>query len=116
MRVEDAATVAEAYEKGRGALRVRARWTCEDLGRGTWQVVVTEITYQVPKARLIERLAELIENRKALLLGDVRDESTDEIRLVLVPRARTVEPDALMESLFRQTDLDRKSTRLNSTH
>ncbi|MET4701003.1 topoisomerase-4 subunit A [Constrictibacter sp. MBR-5] len=108
--VEDAATIAQAYETGRGALRVRARWTTEDLGRGTWQVVVTEIPYQVPKARLIERLAELIENRKALLLGDVRDESTDEIRLVLVPRARTVEPDALMESLFRQTDLE---TRFN---
>ncbi len=108
--VEDAATIADAYEKGRGALRVRARWKTEDLGRGTWQVVITEIPYQVPKARLIERLAELIENRKALLLGDVRDESTDEIRLVLVPRARTVEPDALMESLFRQTDLE---TRFN---
>jgi topoisomerase IV subunit A len=93
-------TILDAYETGRGSFRVRARWSREDLGRGTWQIVVTEIPYQVQKARLVERLAELLSERKLPLLADVRDESAEDIRLVLEPRARTVDPVVLMESLF----------------
>ncbi|MBV9735765.1 MAG: DNA topoisomerase IV subunit A [Acidisphaera sp.] len=104
--VEDAATIAAAYEIGRGGFRVRARWGVEKGKHGTWQVVVTEIPYQVGKARLIEQIAELLEARKLPLLGDVRDESTDVVRLVLEPRARGIEPDAMMESMFRVTALE----------
>jgi topoisomerase IV subunit A len=91
--VEERAAMLEAYETGAGQLRGcgRAGMT-EDLGRGTWQIVVTEIPYQVQKSRLLERLSELIEAKKAPLLGDVRDESAEDVRLVLVPRAKTVEP------------------------
>ncbi|MSO76438.1 MAG: DNA topoisomerase IV subunit A [Alphaproteobacteria bacterium] len=106
MLCESPETVAEAYAKGRGSLRLRARWQVEELGRGNWQIVVTEIPYQVPKARLVEKIAELLEAKKLLLLDDLRDESTEDVRLVLVPRARTVEPAALMESLFRQSELE----------
>ncbi len=104
--VEGHAALLETYETGRGGVRVRARWEVEDLGRGTWRIVVTEIPYQVQKARLIEQLAELIEQKKAPLLGDVSDESAEDIRLILEPRSRTVEPDMLMESLFRLSDLE----------
>src|SRR5690606_29992806 len=104
--VEGQAALLETYETGRGGVRVRARWEVEDLGRGTWRIVVTEIPYQVQKARLIEQLAELIEQKKAPLLGDVSDESAEDIRLILEPRSRTVEPDMLMESLFRLSDLE----------
>jgi topoisomerase IV subunit A len=104
--VESRAAILEAYETGRGSFRMRARWHVEDLGRGTWQIVVTEIPFQVQKGRLIEKLAELIEHKKAPLLGDVRDESAEDIRLVLEPRAKTVEPDVLMESLFKSCDLE----------
>jgi topoisomerase-4 subunit A len=108
--VDASETIHDAYETGRGAVRVRARWEREDLGRGLWRVVVTEIPYQVQKGRLIEQLAELIEQKKAPLLGDVRDESTEEIRLVLEPKSRNVEPEVLMESLFKLSDLE---TRFN---
>jgi topoisomerase-4 subunit A len=94
------------YESGKGAFRVRACWEVEQLGRGVWQVIVTEIPYQVQKSKLIERLADLVETRKAPLLGDVRDESAEDIRIVLEPKARTVDPEMLMESLFRQCDLE----------
>jgi topoisomerase-4 subunit A len=104
--VEDAAAVAEAYATGRGGFRVRARWHAEDLGRGQFQIVVTEIPYQVQKARLVERIAELLANRKLAMLEDVRDESAEDIRLVLVPKSRNIEASVLMESLFRQTDLE----------
>jgi topoisomerase-4 subunit A len=104
--VEPWPSVVEAYRTGRGSLRLRARWQREDLGHGQYQVVVTEIPYQVPKSRLIERIAELLDGKKVSLLADVRDESAEEVRLVLVPRARTVPPELLMEQLFRQTELE----------
>ncbi len=104
--VEPRDSVLRAYATGRGGFRLRARWEVEDLGRGMWRIVVTEIPYQVQKSRLIERLAELITSRKAPLVADVRDESAEDVRLVLEPRARTVEPAVMMESLFRLCDLE----------
>ena len=104
--VEDPATILAAYETGRGGFRVRARWSVERSKFGAWQIVVTQIPYQVQKARLIEQIAQLIEERKLPLLGDVRDESTEDIRLVLEPRTRGVEPEVLMETLFRATALE----------
>ena len=92
--------------RSRGGVRLRAAWESEDLGKGMWRIVVTEIPYQVQKARLIEQLAELIEQKKAPLLGDVRDESAEEIRLIIEPKSRNVEPEVLMESLFRLSDLE----------
>ncbi len=104
--IEPPDSVARAYATGRGGFRLRARWAVEDLGRGAWQVVVTEIPYQVQKAKLVERLADLIVTKKAPLLADVRDESAEDVRLVLEPRARTVEPAVLMQTLFRLSDLE----------
>jgi len=104
--VEPADSILNAYETGRGGFRLRARWETERLKNGTWQVVVTEIPYQVQKSRLIEGMAELLEAKKLPLLADVRDESTDKVRLVLEPRNRAVEPAVLMESLFRNTALE----------
>ncbi|MEX2642643.1 MAG: DNA topoisomerase IV subunit A, partial [Acetobacterales bacterium] len=104
--VESAETLREAYAAGRGSFRVRARWVAEELTRGQYQVVVTEVPFQVPKARLVERIADLMQAKKLPLLADIRDESTDEVRLVLEPRSRAVEPEVLMESLFRLTDLE----------
>ncbi|MFL5004297.1 MAG: DNA topoisomerase IV subunit A [Microvirga sp.] len=104
--VEPKASIAEAYRTGRGSFRVRARWAKEASGRGTWNIVVTEIPYGLPKARLIEKMAELLAERKLPLLADVRDESTEDVRIVLEPRARTVDPVVLMESLFRLTELE----------
>jgi len=98
--------VVETYRAGRGAFRVRARWTKEDTGRGTWIAVVTEIPYGVQKSRLIEQIAGLLNERKLPLLADVRDESTEDVRIVLEPKSRTVEPATLMESLFRLTELE----------
>ena len=104
--VEPRDQIVEAYKTGRGSFRLRARWTKEDTGRGTYQIVVTEIPYQVPKARLVARIAELLLAKKLPLLADVRDESTEEVRLVLEPKSRTVEPQLLMESLFKLTELE----------
>jgi topoisomerase-4 subunit A len=104
--VEPRDSILEAYRTGRGAFRTRAKWEVEDLGRGTWQIVVTEIPFQVQKSKLIEKLAELIQIKKVPLLADVRDESADDIRLILEPRARTVDPEVLMGSLFRNSDLE----------
>jgi topoisomerase-4 subunit A len=104
--VEPRDSILEAYRTGRGAFRTRARWQVEDLGRGTWQIVVTEIPFQVQKSKLIEKLAELVQIRKIPLLADVRDESADDIRLILEPRARTVDAEVLMGSLFRNSDLE----------
>jgi topoisomerase IV subunit A len=104
--VDSAESIATAYATGRGGFRVRARWSTEDLGRGTWAAVITEIPYQVPKAKLIEQIAALIADKKLPILDDVRDESDEEVRIVLEPRSRTVEPELLMESLFRLTDLE----------
>jgi len=104
--VEGHASILDAYETGRGGVRLRARWETEDLGRGLWRIVVTEVPYQVQKSKLIADLAELIENKKAPLLADVRDESAEDIRLILEPKSRTVEPEVLMESLFKLSDLE----------
>ncbi len=104
--VEPPENILDAYETGRGGFRVRARWHTEDLGRGMWRVVVTEVPYLVQKSKLIEQLAGLIEAKKTPLLGDVRDESAEDIRLVLEPKARTVEPEVLMESLFKLSALE----------
>ncbi len=104
--IESAEAIREAYETGRGGFRVRAKWEVEKGKSGTWVIVVTEIPYQVQKARLIEQIAQLMEEKKLPLLADVRDESTDQVRLVLEPRARTVEPAVLMETMFRATALE----------
>jgi len=99
-------TIAEAYRTGRGSFRVRSRWRKEEGARGVYQIVVDQIPYQIQKAKLIERIAELIEQKKLPLLDDVRDESAEDIRIVLVPKSRTVEAELLMEQLFRQSDLE----------
>ncbi len=104
--VEPRTSILDAYRSGRGAFRLRANWAIEDLGRGTWQIVVTEIPYQVQKSKLIERLAEVIQTKKVPALADVRDESAEDVRIVLEPRARTVEPEMLMGMLFRNSDLE----------
>jgi topoisomerase-4 subunit A len=104
--VDDAETMAEAYRTGRGSFRVRARWHKEDGTRGMYQLVVDQVPYQIQKAKLIERIAELIEQKKVPLLDDVHDESAEDIRIVLAPKSRAVEPELLMEQLFRQTDLE----------
>ena len=98
--------IREAYRTGRGSFRVRAAWDVEDQGRGTWQAVVTEIPYGVQKSRLVEKIAELLLARKLPLLDDVRDESAEDIRLVLVPRSRSVDAAIMMESLFKLTELE----------
>ncbi len=104
--VDDRASILEAYETGRGGFRVRARYHIEDQGRGTWQIIVTEIPFQVQKAKLIEKMAELLTARRLPLLEDVRDESAEDIRLVLIPKSRSVDPSILMESIFKLTDLE----------
>jgi len=104
--VEPREAILEAYRTGRGSFRTRAKWAVEDLGRGTWQIVITEIPYQVAKSKLIEKLAELIQLKKVPLLADVRDESADDIRIILEPRSRTVEADQLMAALFRASELE----------
>ncbi len=104
--VDPPATIAEAYATGRGSFRVRARWKTEETGRGTYLVVVTEIPWQVQKMRLVERIAELINEKKLPLLADMRDESAEDVRLVFEPRSRAVDPELLMESLFKLTELE----------
>ena len=98
--------IAETYRTGRGSFRVRARWSREEGARGMWVVVVTEIPYGVPKSRLIEKLAELISERKLPLVADVRDESAEDVRIVIEPRARNVEPALMMETLFKLSELE----------
>jgi len=104
--VEPADQIAQAYRTGKGGFRLRCRYEVEDLGRGQWQIVVTEIPYQVQKSKLIEKLAEVIQTKKVPILGDVRDESADDIRLVLEPRSKNVDPDVLMGMLYRNSDLE----------
>ncbi|MEL6533230.1 MAG: DNA topoisomerase IV subunit A, partial [Pseudomonadota bacterium] len=104
--VEPPAQILEAYRTGRGSFRLRARWELEDLGRGTWQIIVTEIPYQVQKSKLIEKIAELIQTKKIPILADIRDESADDIRIVLEPRSKNIEPEILMGTLFRQSELE----------
>src|SRR6266702_2243148 len=104
--VEDQAAIAEAYKTGRGSFRVRARWEKEEGTRGAWQIVITEIPYQVQKSKLIVRMTELMEQKRRPLLDDIHDESAEDIRIVLTPKSRAVEPDILMEQLFRASDLE----------
>ncbi|EHH08653.1 DNA topoisomerase IV subunit A [Agrobacterium tumefaciens] len=104
--IESRENILDAYKTGRGGFRVRAKWETEDLGRGGYQIVITEIPFQVQKSRLIEKIAELLLARKLPLLEDVRDESAEDVRIVLVPKSRTVDATLLMESLFRLSDLE----------
>jgi topoisomerase IV subunit A len=99
-------SIAEAYATGRGSFRVRARWHREDSGRGTYNVVITEIPWLVQKSRAVEKIAELLNEKKLPLVADVRDESAEDVRLVIEPRARTVDPELMMESLFKLTELE----------
>ncbi len=104
--VESRESIIKSYETGRGSFRLRAKWDVEETGRGMYQVVVTEIPYQIQKSKLIERIADLMFQKKLPMLADILDESSEDIRVVLEPRSRTVEPEVLMESLFRLTDLE----------
>ncbi len=99
-------TILEAYKTGRGSMRIRARWTKEELKGGGWQIVITEIPYQVAKSKLIEKIADPLRDKKLTLLEDIQDESAADVRVVLVPKSRNVDPEHLMEQLFRQTDLE----------
>ncbi len=104
--IDSRESIIEAYKTGRGGFRVRSKWETEDLGRGGYQIVVTEIPYQVQKSRLIEKIAELLIARKLPLLEDIRDESAEDVRIVLVPKSRAVDPTILMESLFKLSELE----------
>jgi len=104
--IEERGSMAEAYATGRGGFRLRAKWEIERAKHGTWTIVITEIPYQVQKARLIEQIAQLLEEKKLPLLGDVRDESSELVRLVLEPKTRGIEPEVLMETMFRATALE----------
>ena len=106
--VDSHESIAEAYATGRGSFRVRAKWTQEEGARGTWNIVVTEIPWLVQKSRLIERIAELLNEKKLLLVGDIRDESAEDVRIVIEPKSRNVDPEVLMETLFKQTELESK--------
>ena len=112
--VEPFESILKSYETGRGSFRLRARWEKEDLGRGNYQISILEIPYQIQKSKLIERIADLINDKKLPVLANVRDESDENVRIVLEPKSRNVEADALMETLFRLTDLEtRFSLNLN---
>jgi topoisomerase-4 subunit A len=104
--VDSKEAIAEAYTTGRGSFRVRARWTKEETGRGGYQIVVTQIPFLVQKSRLVERIAELLNERKLPLVADIRDESAADIRIVIEPKSRTVDPVLLMESLFKVSELE----------
>ncbi len=104
--VEPVESMIQTYRTGRGAFRLRAKHHVEDLGRGQWQIVVTEIPYQVQKSKLIERIAEVIQTKKIPILGDVRDESAEDVRVVLEPKSKNVDPDVLMNMLYRNCDLE----------
>src|SRR6476661_7591150 len=104
--VDTPEAIAEAYNTGRGSFRVRARWKQEDTGRGTYVIVISEIPWLVQKSRLVERLAELINEKKLPLVADVRDESAEDVRLVIEPRSRSVDAELMMESLFKLTELE----------
>lgn len=106
--VEPKESMLEAYATGKGGFKVRARWNVEDMGRGQYQIVVTEIPYQVQKSRLIEKLADIIESKKSQGLADVRDESAEDIRIVLEPRSKNIDAALLMESLFKESELEKR--------
>ena len=104
--VEPPENILHAYKTGRGSFRLRARFSIEDLGRGQWQIVISEIPFQVQKSKLIEKIAELIQTKKIPILEDVRDESAEDVRIVLEPKSKNVEPNVLMETLFKISDLE----------
>ena len=104
--VESHQNIVNAYKTGRGSFRLRARFSVEDLERGQWQVVITEIPFQVQKSKLIEKIAELIQTKKIPILEDIRDESAEDIRVVLEPKSKNVDPNILMETLFKISDLE----------
>ena len=104
--VDPRQSIVDAYKTGRGSLRLRARWTREKLAHGQFQIAITQIPYHVQKSRLIEKMAELLNARKLPMLNDIRDESTDTIRIILEPKNRTIDAQLLMEHLFKQTDLE----------
>ena len=104
--VDSKESIAEAYVTGRGSFRVRSKWQQEEGARGTWVIVITEIPWLVQKSRLVEKIAELLNEKKLPLVGDVRDESAEDVRLVIEPKSRAVDPELLMESLFRLTELE----------
>ncbi|MCV6825915.1 MULTISPECIES: DNA topoisomerase IV subunit A [Halocynthiibacter] len=104
--VEPRESILETYRTGRGSFRLRCKYVVEELGRGQWQIVVTEIPYQVQKSKLIEKLAEVIQNKKVPILADVRDESADDVRIILEPKSKNVVPDVLMNTLYRVSDLE----------
>ena len=104
--VEPPENILNAYKTGRGSFRLRARFSIEDLGRGQWQIVISEIPFQVQKSKLIEKIAELIQTKKIPILEDVRDESAEDVRIVLEPKSKNVEPNVLMETLFKISDLE----------
>ena len=108
--VETKESMLETYKTGKGGFKVRSKWSTEDLGRGMYQIVVTEIPYQVQKSRLIEKLAEVIETKKAPWLEDVRDESTEDVRIILEPKSKNIDPNLLMESLFKVTELESRTS------
>ena len=112
--VEPKSSIEEAYRIGKGGFKLRARWIVEKLKSGQWQIIVTEIPYQVQKSRLLEKIAELMENKILPMLSDIRDESTEKIRLVVEPKSRNLSPEMIMETLFKKTDLEtRVSLNLN---
>ena len=104
--VEPPENIATAYRTGKGGFRLRCRWEVEDLGRGQWQIVVTEIPYQVQKSKLIEKIAEAIQTKKIPILADVRDESAEDVRMILEPRSKNVDPEVLMGMMYRSSDLE----------
>ena len=104
--VESRESILHSYETGRGSFRLRARWEKEELSHGQYQIVITEIPYLVPKSRLIEKMAEMFREKKLVMLGDIRDESAEDIRIVLEPKSKNVDANMLMESLFKMTDLE----------
>ncbi len=104
--VESPASILQSYKTGRGSFRIRAKYEVEEIKGGQYQIIVTEIPYQVPKSRLVERLADLVLSKKLPILADIQDESTEDVRIVLVPKSRNVKPEVLMHALFKQTDLE----------
>ena len=112
--VEPLEQIRQAYATGRGGFRLRARWKVEKDKGGAWQIVITEIPYQIQKSRLIEKMAEMLQAKKLPVLADIRDESAEDIRVVLEPKSRRLDPKAVMESLFKLTELEtRVSLNLN---
>src|SRR6266853_126840 len=109
--VDSKESIADAYMTGRGSLRTRARWNQEEGARGTWVIVITEIPWLVQKSRLVEKISDLLNDKKLPLADDVRDESAEDIRLVIEPKSRAVDPELLMESLFRLTELESRMSR-----